>query len=72
MNDLRLAIRNPIHYIPMENAQIAFGYKGTLIVDFCEAIMDLRSLGMVEGDVFKRYAHAAEKFIRGLAKTDTR
>lgn len=69
MMNLRLAIRKPILFIPTDNAQLAYGYEGTLIVDFCEAIMDLRSYGAMEGEVMKRYASAAERFIRSLAKT---
>ena len=69
MNALRLAIRTPIKYIPTDNAQVAYGYEGTLIVDFCEAVMDLRSTGAIEGEVMKRYAFAAERFVRSLART---
>ena len=65
--NLALAIENPIKYYT-PNGVIAYGYSGDLIIDYCRAILDARKSRVFEGEVFARYAEAAEALVSSVAK----
>jgi hypothetical protein len=68
INTLVLAIRNPIRFRMLNNVE-AFGYEGSIIVDYCKAVLEARRTKGIEGEVAHRYADACERFVTACAKT---
>lgn len=67
IKDLTLAIRQPIVF-KMVSGPIAYGYEGTLLVEYCKAVLEARRLGYMEGEQRRRYALSCEAFVIGCAK----
>ena len=65
--EVRLAIQQPIKFLH-PNKFIAYGYTGETLVDYCRAILKARQLRVFDGEVFQRYAEAAEAFVSSVAK----
>lgn len=61
------AIREPIEYKTPEG-EVEYGYEGTLVVDYCKAILEARRLGYMNEETRKRYAMACEAFVISCAK----
>lgn len=61
------AIRSPIQFTAL-SGEVDYGYEGTIVVDYCKAILEARSLGYMEGEARRQYAMACEAFIISCAK----
>jgi hypothetical protein len=65
--EIRLAIQQPIKFLH-PNKFLTYGYTGETLVDYCRAILKARQSKVFEGEVFARYAEAAESFVSSVAK----
>lgn len=65
--EIRLAIQQPIKFLH-PNKFLAFGYTGETVIDYCRAILKARQSRAFEGEVFARYAEAAEVLVSSVAK----
>ena len=67
-NDLAVAIESPI-LIESGAPLPTQGYEARLLVELCEAILDLRDSGLLKTVQEQRYAQACDLLTRALAKT---
>lgn len=67
-NDLAVAIENPI-LIDSGAPLPTQGYEAPLLVELCEAILELRDSGLIKTVQEQRYAQACDLLTRALAKT---
>lgn len=68
ISDLILAIKNPFLFRPVGGPGVAFGYEGSIVVDYCDAFLKAHRQGFIEGEVADRYAVAAENLVLSVAK----
>jgi len=67
-SDLALAIENPL-LIDSGAPLPTQGYEAALLVDLCQAVLDLRDSGLLKTEQEQRYAMACDVLTRALAKT---
>jgi hypothetical protein len=68
ISDLVLAIKSPFYFRPAGGPVIAYGYEGSIVVDYCVALLKAHRQGLIEGEVADRYAVAAENLVLSVAK----
>lgn len=67
-NDIRRCVSNPVKFINSNNC-LVLGYEGTVIVDYCRALMEARrSKVFPKNSAGERYTLQAELLIESLAK----
>ena len=64
--DLVVRTRNRIEFIPVRGGRTAFGYPATLLVDFCNVILEARNAGSLQPNQL-HIADRCELLIRGFA-----
>jgi P63C domain len=60
-------IKNPIIFAP-QSGGIAYGYEGSLVVDYCDALLKAKRQGLIDGELIDRYCFAAEGIVLSVAK----
>lgn len=65
-NELSLALKNPVKF-QLPTGGTAYGYKATILVDLCSAVIDARNAGVITTRR-SRYAYRADSILRGLGK----
>ena len=65
-NDLSVMTKTPILFSPPQGGKPAYGYKATVLVDICDAILEAKKRGSFPKD--SPAANQAEVLIRSFAK----
>lgn len=60
-------IRSPILFASSKGG-VALGYSGSLVIDYCDALLRAKRLGYIGGEVIDRYCSAAERIVLAVAK----
>ena len=65
-NDLSLGLKSPIEFI-LPTGGAAYGYKATILVELCEALIEARNAGKISSRS-RKYVERAESILRGLGR----